>query len=69
MILPSNVPQIAHETEVKAQIKLRFSTSTGQPVVVVRCFQVGEDAARWQAGCFQVGERLPGGRWGASSRW
>ena len=52
MILPSNVPQIAHETEVKAQIKLRFSTSTGQPVVVVRCFQVGERP--------RGGERLPG---------
>jgi hypothetical protein len=32
--------QVAHETEVKAQIKLRFVTSNGQPVVVVRSFQV-----------------------------
>jgi hypothetical protein len=32
--------QVAHETEVKAQIKLRFVTSSGQPVVVVRSFQV-----------------------------
>lgn len=28
------------ETEVKAQIKLRFNTATGAPVVVVRSFQV-----------------------------
>lgn len=33
-------PQIAGETEVKAQIKLRFRTSTGVPVVVSRSFQV-----------------------------
>ena len=32
--------QVAGETEVKGQIKLRFLTSTGQPVVVVRSFQV-----------------------------
>ncbi len=28
------------ETEVKAQITLRFNTATGAPVVVVRSFQV-----------------------------
>lgn len=31
-------PKVAHETEVKGQIKLRFVTSSGQPVVVVRSF-------------------------------
>ncbi|KAK9817777.1 hypothetical protein WJX72_002045 [[Myrmecia] bisecta] len=33
-------PKVAGETEVKAQIKLRFRTSTGQPVVVIRTFQL-----------------------------
>ncbi len=32
--------QVAHENEVKALIKLRFVTSTGSPVVVLRSFQV-----------------------------
>lgn len=32
--------QVAGETEVKAQIKLRFRTATSQPVVVIRTFQV-----------------------------
>lgn len=32
--------QVAGETEVKAQIKLRFLTATRQPVVVIRSFQV-----------------------------
>jgi DNA repair protein RAD50 len=32
--------QIAGESEVKAQIKLRFRTATGQPVVILRAFQV-----------------------------
>lgn len=32
--------QVAHETEVKAQIKLRFVTQGGQQVTVVRSFQV-----------------------------
>ena len=32
--------QVAGETEVKAQIKLRFSTATKQPVVIIRTFQV-----------------------------
>lgn len=32
--------QIIGESEVKAQIKLRFRTSTGVPVVVARSFQV-----------------------------
>ena len=35
-----HVWQIAGETEVKAQIKLRFRTNTGQPVVIIRSFQV-----------------------------
>lgn len=34
------VQQVAGETEVKAQIKLRFRTATSQPVVVIRTFQV-----------------------------
>ena len=33
--------QVANEQEVKGQIKLRFHTSTAQPVVVQRSFQVG----------------------------
>lgn len=37
---PSLVAQVAGETEVKAQIKLRFLTATRQPVVVIRSFQV-----------------------------
>lgn len=32
--------QVAGETEVKAQIKLRFITGAGQPVVVIRSFQL-----------------------------
>ena len=32
--------KVAGETEVKAQIKLRFRTATSQPVVVIRTFQV-----------------------------
>ena len=32
-------PKVAGETEVKAQIKLRFMTSTGTPVVIIRSFQ------------------------------
>ncbi len=32
--------QVAGETEVKAQIKLRFRTATSQPVVIIRTFQV-----------------------------
>jgi hypothetical protein len=31
---------VAGETETKAQIKLRFKTANGQPVVVSRSFQV-----------------------------
>ena len=38
--------QVAGETEVKAQIKLRFSTATGQPVVIVRSFQVVPHCSR-----------------------
>lgn len=40
--------QVAHETEVKAQIKLRFITSSGQPVVVVRSFQLSQKKAALQ---------------------
>jgi hypothetical protein len=36
--------QVAGQTEVKAQIKLRFRTSTGQPVVCIRSFQVRSHA-------------------------
>ena len=32
--------QVAGELEVKAQIKLRINTATGQPVVIIRSFQV-----------------------------
>lgn len=32
--------QVAHVTDVKALIKLRFCTSTRQPVVVLRSFQL-----------------------------
>ena len=38
-------PKVAREPEVKAQIKLRFNTSTGQPVVVVRSFQLTQKKA------------------------
>ena len=41
----SCVLQVAGETEVKAQIKLRFRTATSQPVVVIRTFQVCYKAA------------------------
>eukprot|EP00891_Asterochloris_glomerata_P005919 jgi/Astpho2/5919/gw1.00080.120.1_t len=33
-------PKVAGETEVKAQIKLRFRTATSQPVVINRTFQL-----------------------------
>lgn len=36
--------QVAGENEVKAQIKLRFKTATGQPVVIIKAFQVTFDA-------------------------
>ncbi len=32
--------QVARETEVKALIKLRFRTYRGEPIVVIRTFQV-----------------------------
>ena len=32
--------QIAGDSEVKAQIKLRINTATSQPVVIIRSFQV-----------------------------
>uniref|UniRef100_A0A7S3VU85 DNA repair protein RAD50 n=1 Tax=Dunaliella tertiolecta TaxID=3047 RepID=A0A7S3VU85_DUNTE len=35
-------PRMANETDIKAQIKLRFLTSSKQPVVVVRSFQLIE---------------------------
>ncbi|KAL4855078.1 DNA repair protein RAD50 [Chlorella vulgaris] len=34
--------QVAGETEVKAQIKLRFMTATKQPVVIIRSFQLSQ---------------------------
>ena len=36
----SGVEQVAGETEVKAQIKLRFRSTAGAPIVVIRTFQV-----------------------------
>ncbi len=39
--------QIAGENEVKAQIKLRFKTATGQPVVIIRAFQVRYHPLCW----------------------
>ncbi|KAG1658953.1 hypothetical protein FOA52_010050 [Chlamydomonas sp. UWO 241] len=38
-------PKVAKEPEVKALIKLRFTTSTGQPVVVMRSFQLTQKKA------------------------
>uniref|UniRef100_A0A1D2A4U2 DNA repair protein RAD50 n=1 Tax=Auxenochlorella protothecoides TaxID=3075 RepID=A0A1D2A4U2_AUXPR len=38
-------PKVAGETEVKAQIKLRFITGAGQPVVVIRSFQLTQRKA------------------------
>ena len=35
-----HVLQIAGDSEVKAQIKLRINTATSQPVVIIRSFQV-----------------------------
>ena len=35
-----HVMQIAGDSEVKAQIKLRINTATSQPVVIIRSFQV-----------------------------
>jgi hypothetical protein len=40
--------QVAGETEVKAQIKLRFRTATGAPVVVCRSFQLSQKKAALQ---------------------
>lgn len=39
-------PKVAHETEVKAQIKLRCRTVTGKPFVVIRSFQMTQKAQR-----------------------
>eukprot|EP00798_Chlamydomonas_sp_ICE-L_P012325 gene12325-15495_t len=41
-------PKVAHDSEVKAQIKLRFNTSTGQPVVVMRSFQLTQKKTNMQ---------------------
>ncbi|CAD7702268.1 unnamed protein product [Ostreobium quekettii] len=41
-------PKIAGETEVKAQIKLRFHTNTGQPVVIIRSFQLTQKKSSMQ---------------------
>ena len=35
-----SLSQIAGDSEVKAQIKLRINTATLQPVVIIRSFQV-----------------------------
>jgi DNA repair protein RAD50 len=41
-------PKVAGETEIKAQIKLRFSTATGQPVVIIRSFQLTQRKSTMQ---------------------
>ncbi|PSC68536.1 DNA repair RAD50 [Micractinium conductrix] len=41
-------PKVARETEVKAQIKLRFVTSARQPVVVIRSFQLTQKKSTMQ---------------------
>lgn len=41
-------PKVAHEPEVKAQIKLRLNTSLGQPVVVLRSFQLTQKKTTMQ---------------------
>lgn len=46
--------QVAGETEVKAQIKLRFITATRQPVVIIRSFQLTQASAGVGAGSLQV---------------
>lgn len=47
---------MAGESEVKAQIKLRFRTATNQPVVIIRSFQVGTLCAlRSPEGCNIIG--------------
>lgn len=38
---PDTAAQCSGETEVKAQIKLRFVTAAGMSVVAIRSFQVG----------------------------
>lgn len=40
--------QVAGETEVKAQIKLRVRTAQGAPVVIVRSFQLVQKAKALQ---------------------
>ena len=44
------VLQVAGETEVKAQIKLRFIASTRQPVVIIRSFQLTQASSGWVGG-------------------
>lgn len=41
-------PKVAGETEVKAQIKLRFITATRQPVVIIRSFQLTQKKSSLQ---------------------
>ncbi|KAL4437341.1 hypothetical protein ABPG75_004480 [Micractinium tetrahymenae] len=41
-------PKVAGESEVKAQIKLRFITSTRQPVVIIRSFQLTQKKSTLQ---------------------
>ena len=41
-------PKVAGETEVKAQIKLRFLTSARQPVVIIRSFQLTQKKTTMQ---------------------
>lgn len=40
--------QVAGETEVKAQIKLRIRTAQGAPIVIVRSFQLVQKAKALQ---------------------
>jgi len=40
LTIATTPPQMANETDIKAQIKLRFYTGSKQPVVVLRSFQV-----------------------------
>ena len=46
-VMGRSVLQIAGDSEVKAQIKLRINTATSQPVVIIRSFQVRLKLAAW----------------------
>ncbi len=59
--------QVANEQEVKGQIKLRFTTAAGQPVVVARSFSVG-GARRATAGGGQTWAGREGNGTGGQAR-